>query len=252
MSLSIVASAAVVAIGASRPLNRISPPARRRGRWWLVMAVPLIVVLTKGAAVVGAGAMILGLVVWKLLMLRRRKARTAAAESTAKVLGSLVSAMRAGASPHDAVDRIADNPPPELAEICATAAHRSAAGVSPGNLFAQAPDPFTDLQSAGKLWLTAERRGIPVAGLLEYMQHRIDAHLRHARASRAALQGPQATAVILAILPLAGIAMGAAMGANPWHFFTSTSLGGIFLLVGTALACGGFIWVDRIIAGAIR
>ena len=69
-------------------------------------------------------------------------------------------------------------------------------------------------------------------------------------ATRAALAGPQTTAVVLALLPLAGVLMGTAMGANPVAFLAGGGLGGVLLTVGTALVCAGVVVSQRIIQGA--
>ena len=79
---------------------------------------------------------------------------------------------------------------------------------------------------------------------------RLDASRRHQQSTAASLQGPQATATVLACLPIAGIAMGGAMGANSLGFLLGGGLGGILLVVGVALACGGFAWSRVIIRKA--
>jgi len=85
---------------------------------------------------------------------------------------------------------------------------------------------------------------------VEQARLRLDARLRHRAATTATLQGPQATAVILTLLPLAGVGMGTAMGADPVGFLTGGGLGGILLVTGTTLAAGGFLWSRHIIGRA--
>ena len=55
---------------------------------------------------------------------------------------------------------------------------------------------------------------------------------------------------MLALLPFAGLLMGAAMGANPLALLTGGGLGGVLLTVGTALVCAGVIVSQLIIQGA--
>lgn len=245
------ASALLVGSPAS-PRGRITDSVSTSRLLYLAGLIPAAIVLAKGAAVAISALMVTGLLVWKLTSMYRRARVREAGEDTANLVGSLVSDLRAGATPHEAMKHAAMDSPERLRELCTVAAHRSSAGVSPAVVLIDAPEPYGDLRDVGKLWSVADSRGIALAGLLEHMQHRIDTRLRHARATQAALQGPQATAVILSSLPLAGIGMGIAMGADPVGFLTGTPLGGMLLAVGTALGCAGFLWVDRIVDSAIN
>ena len=58
---------------------------------------------------------------------------------------------------------------------------------------------------------------------------------------------PRATASVLAGLPVLGIALGQATGANPVGVLTGGGLGGILLIVGTAFIVAGLCWSDRIV-----
>ncbi|WP_412738846.1 hypothetical protein [Krasilnikovia sp. MM14-A1259] len=101
----------------------------------------------------------------------------------------------------------------------------------------------------GAVWRLAERTGAPAADLVE----RIEADARagdRARASAAAqAAGAQATAVLLAVLPLGGIALGYAIGADPVQVLLHTPLGGACALAAAALQCAGLLWADRLATG---
>lgn len=58
--------------------------------------------------------------------------------------------------------------------------------------------------------------------------------------------------MILAVLPAAGLLLGSAMGANPIDFLLHTGLGGILLVMGVGLTCGGFVWSRKIIEAAAQ
>ena len=107
-----------------------------------------------------------------------------------------------------------------------------------------------ELHRLGHLLELSTYHGIAVASLLDQAQSRLDASRRHQQSTAASLQGPQATATVLACLPIAGIAMGGAMGANSLGFLLGGGLGGMLLVVGVALACGGFAWSRVIIRKA--
>lgn len=107
-----------------------------------------------------------------------------------------------------------------------------------------------ELRDVGVLWGLSAKLGIPVADLLGSARSRLDNAVRHRNATTAALAGPRATAVVLSVLPLAGILMGQAMGARPVALLTGGGLGGLLLLVGTALVCAGFATSQAIIGRA--
>jgi len=50
----------------------------------------------------------------------------------------------------------------------------------------------------------------------------------------------------LAGLPVLGVALGQLMGADPLRILLGGGLGGILLLIGTALGCAGLLWTDAI------
>ena len=60
------------------------------------------------------------------------------------------------------------------------------------------------------------------------------------------LSGPRATAGLLAVLPVLGLGMGAAMGARPWHVLTATGPGRLALLLGVGFDLLGVMWTERL------
>ena len=68
----------------------------------------------------------------------------------------------------------------------------------------------------------------------------------------AELAGPRATARILVVLPLFGIAMGIMMGVNPFGWLLGTWPGLACLLMGLCLIGMGYWWTSRIVARVER
>jgi len=82
----------------------------------------------------------------------------------------------------------------------------------------------------------SERTGAAAAPTLRRFAEALRADERAARQRAAVLAGPQATAAVLAVLPVAGLLLGALVGARPWHALLATSAGRL------CLASGGFLW----------
>jgi tight adherence protein B len=58
---------------------------------------------------------------------------------------------------------------------------------------------------------------------------------------------PQASALLLAGLPLLGLAMGSGVGADPWGVLTGTPVGQVLLVSGCALEVAGIAWTRRLV-----
>ncbi|MEJ5928746.1 type II secretion system F family protein [Corynebacterium sp. H128] len=254
ISMQLMAVAIAEILEAAAPIRRIRPSENRLPAA-PILAIPFAGFVLYHGAGVAVSALMVGLTIgWILRQRLKEKRRRQAAEATAAIVGSLAENIKGGASPQQSWAHVASEPPATIPmamrDVVTLAARRCAAGASVATVLLEAPAEFSDLRATGRLWSVAERRGIGVSTLLRHMQQRIDAAVRHERATVAALQGPRATATILALLPLAGIGMGAAMGANPVSFLTGTTTGAALLLSGTSLACTGFVWVELIVTRA--
>lgn len=99
-------------------------------------------------------------------------------------------------------------------------------------------------------WQVAAEGG---AGLAEGLE-RVAGALRMERDQhedvRAQLAGPRATASILALLPLLGLLLGTAMGAEPLEVLLHSSVGWGLLGAAVALECVGLAWVSWIVRRA--
>jgi tight adherence protein B len=98
----------------------------------------------------------------------------------------------------------------------------------------------------------SEALGTPLADLLD----RVDADLRAGQrlrlTVRAQTAGAQATSVLLAGLPVVGLALGASMGADPVDQLLHTPVGAGCGLGAVVLQCAGLAWTARLVRGATR
>jgi tight adherence protein B len=189
------------------------------------------------AAVIGGWYAVLG-----LRALRRAAAQrsvTAARTSTLDIIGGLAADLRAGAAAPATVD--------------AARAALSALATSPAG---RGGGPDVAIQRAtGRLsaaYEVSERLGAPLADLLD----RVESDLRGVERTRAAVTaqttGARASAALLALLPVAGIGLGYAMGARPGHALLHTPLGAGCALAALVLQCGGLGWTGRLCRAAVE
>jgi tight adherence protein B len=107
-------------------------------------------------------------------------------------------------------------------------------------------------QLTGAVWRLAERTGAPAADLLERIESDARAAERSAKTAHAHASGTQTTAILLAALPLAGIALGHAIGADPTTVLLHTRLGAACAIGALLLQCAGLKWAQRLTEGATR
>ncbi|MEH0147414.1 hypothetical protein V6D40_07050 [Corynebacterium sp. Q4381] len=250
----IVALAVACLTGPPRPLGRIEARSGETASFnpaWIpvaVGAVALTAFATGRAGVVVAAACAGACAVHTVAARRAARADRARAAAAAEFIGHLAEGVSAGATlagaAARATERLPESAPATLRRDCLVFAAAAQRGDAP-------PEVATpELQRVTALWALSTTRGVPVAGLLATARDEIDHQLRHRAATTAALSGPKTTAVVLSLLPLAGIGMGAAMGAQPVALLTSPGIGSVLLVAGTALVSAGVVTSGEIIRRA--
>lgn len=186
-------------------------------------------------------------------VLRRRADRTAARTTEAAlpdVCRAAAAELRAGAPPATALTRAADDAPPALAAHLRRLAAAARLGPPPE------PDRWADLPGADRLrsvaalWHVAAGAGAGLADGLDRLAEAIAAEQRRRAEVAAQLAGPNATALVLAALPLCGLALAASLGARPLALLLGTPLGLACAVAGVALDAAGLWWVRRLAARA--
>jgi tight adherence protein B len=164
------------------------------------------------AAVYGGGAA--ALLVRRSRFVRRQRAIAATLDTVAEMAAEL----RAGASPAVVV---------EAAEP----------------LLAATPRERASVRAACEV---SERTGAPLAEVLD----RVETCLRQANRLRLAVAahraGTRATALLLAVLPAGGVAVGYGMGADPLQTLLHTSAGAACAALACTLQVAGLLWTERL------
>jgi tight adherence protein B len=107
-----------------------------------------------------------------------------------------------------------------------------------------------DRISAGVL--LSSRTGCSLAAVVAAVEDDLRARHRQRLELRAATAAPRASALLLAGLPVLGLAMGSGVGADPWAVLTTTGIGQVLLVAGVTLELAGVAWSRRLIQLALR
>jgi tight adherence protein B len=98
----------------------------------------------------------------------------------------------------------------------------------------------------------SSRTGCSLADVLAAVHE--DLRIRRSRQQElgAVIAAPRASAMLLAGLPLLGLAMGSGIGADPWHVLTATGAGQLLLVLGVAFELAGLAWSRALVRRVVR
>jgi tight adherence protein B len=227
----------------SRPRWVTLPAAAAAGCLVVAAAVSVPLTTMLAAAVVGATA--------GLRYRRRGRRRRAVDEGRTleHALEVLVGELRVGSHPVHAFVVAADETRGAVAGALRAVAARAGLGA----------DVTAGLRDAARssalpahwdrlavCWQLASEQGLAISTLMRAAQRDIAERQRFSARVSSGMAGARATAVILAALPVPGILLGQLIGARPLSFLLGGQAGGWLLVVGSALACAGLLWSDRI------
>jgi tight adherence protein B len=100
--------------------------------------------------------------------------------------------------------------------------------------------------------LLSGRTGCSLAEIVSSVEDDLRVRHRLGLELRSATAGPRAGALLLAGLPVLGLAMGSGVGADPWQVLTTTGTGQVLLVAGVGLEVAGVAWSSRLVRRALR
>jgi tight adherence protein B len=106
------------------------------------------------------------------------------------------------------------------------------------------------IRALAACWAVCSGAGSGLAAAVDRLEEGLRGAEAQRRAVAAELAGPRATAAMLAVLPLAGLALAGGLGADPLHVLLHTPAGLFCLLAGVGLDALGLVWTARLIASA--
>jgi tight adherence protein B len=214
--------------------------------WSLVGTTPTLLIMAAVAA---------GMVVVRRGQARRheRKLRLVVCEFCRSVAAEL----RSGAIAGEALRRaVAAAPPPlggvlqPLAEVASTGdvdevadALSTAACTAPG---------LDGLRLLAACWRVVIAAGAMTAPAIDRVADALGDELELDLELASALAGPRASWRLLAALPVAGVLLGVALGADPLGFLLGSPVGFACLGGGAVLDAVGLVWVRRIVSRPVR
>lgn len=218
--------------------------------WFCLPVAAVLALWGESVLPLVAGAVAVPLVRRRLRAGERRRVAERRAEAVRGLCDVFVGELRAGAQPAEglttavrAVGRDLDGS--ETAPVVAAARF---GGDVPAALRRVARLPGAEgLVGVAACWRVAVDGGAGLAAGLERLGATLRARRDQQGSLRAQLAGAWSTVVVLALLPLVGLAMGWAMGADPMGVLLHTPAGLSCLVVGGLLEAAGFWWAGRIV-----
>ncbi|MGW1225042.1 type II secretion system F family protein [Streptomyces sp. NPDC002530] len=170
------------------------------------------------------------------------------ADSVVGLCGAVVGELRAGAEPGQALLAAVRGIGAGDASWSGVFAAARFGGDIPGALGQAAREPGREgLVGVAACWRVAADGGAGLAAGLDRLESALRAERRGREELRAQLTGAWSTVVVLALLPVVGIALGTALGAEPLRVLLHHPVGLACLVVGGSLEALGLAWAARIV-----
>ncbi|MFI0978386.1 type II secretion system F family protein [Streptomyces sp. NPDC021093] len=221
---------------------------RVRPEWLCVPAAGVVAALGESMVPLVLGAVAVPLVGRRLRATESERARGRRTDEVIALCGAVSGELRAGSQPGQALcAAVADTGVlgDAAAEVLAAARF---GGDVPEALYRAAREPGADgLVGVAVCWQVSVGSGAGLASGLDRLEAALRAERDRREQLRARLAGAWSTVALLAVLPVVGVLIGSAMGADPLRVLLHTPLGLGCLVAGGLLEAGGLLWARRIV-----
>jgi tight adherence protein B len=255
-----------VGLWGSRPGSRLGGSRRAAvgERWrrvahprWLRVAgasllVGVLLMLGPIAVVPSVVTLVTGLV-WlrRRAAARLRRDRQLQDRDEVQALRALAAELRSGLPPPDALRAAGSGGSSRgLRRRMLAAAVADRLGGDPAQALGEGAEPGSAAGGVAAAWAVCQVTGASLAAPVTRIADAAAAGLLLAREADAALASARSSARLLAILPVAGVGIGALSGTGSVRVLVATAPGQACLVVGTALELAGLAWLDRLAAAA--
>ncbi|NUK61027.1 type II secretion system F family protein [Streptomyces lunaelactis] len=230
--------------------TRLLPVVRLRPEWLCFPAGLVLAVLGESVLPLVAGGVAVPLLRRRLRARERRREQERRAEGVITLCGAVAGELRAGLQPGQALLFAARSTRALGGAEAAVLAAARFGGDVPEVLREASRGPGADgLAGVAACWRVAVDSGAGLAAGPD----RLEAALRADRDQRqdlhSQLSGAWSTISLLALLPVAGLAMGWALGAAPLRVLLHSPAGLVCLVIGGLLEVAGLCWAARIVRG---
>jgi tight adherence protein B len=208
------------------------------GGWLVGMVCGFAVGLAAGMPIATAAQVIRGIIAEKLAHTRSERVLSGCRE--------LAGLLRLGQLPLAALTTVAAG---NQLFTPALAAHRVGSDVAEQFRKRSSVRGQEGLAELALAWRLSEDTGASLVATLDSLAQRMKGQAETKATLRAELAAAQSTCRLLAVLPVAGIALGYAMGGDPLAFLSGSPFGNVVLVAGASLACAGVWWSERISRG---
>ncbi len=243
----------LASIGVARPESPQGTAWRRR---WAMCAVLALVVGGFGIRAALFLAAIGGVVALVVQRVARQRRIAATAVALVEMCRAAAAELRAGQPPGRALVAAGEVLPSSARDVLATAfaaARHGAESELADLLLAAATTPgLAGLSRLGACWRVAANAGAALAPALDRIGDGLQDEIEMTRDIATAMAGPRATFHLLAALPIIGLLLGTAIGANPVAFLLGSPIGLACLVAAFGLDLIGLAWARRIAVRAAR
>jgi tight adherence protein B len=236
--------ARLAAVAAARP-RRLPPLA-------VIAPLPLAAYVLAGVPGLVASCLVVA-VASRSAQARRRATDLARERSRALDALSLLAAdLDAGRTPEAALGAAAEVACGPTGDAFAAAACAARLGGDVAAALLAPPSAVAEvMRGLAACWQVCTDAGAGLARAVDRLADGQRAAAAQRRSLAAELAGPRATAQLLAVLPVGGIGLAAALGAHPLQFLLHTPVGLGCLSTGMLMDAAGVLWTRRLTDGAL-